>query len=1089
MNEKQLQDIIYASPFGFAHHEIILDEQDRPVDYRFIEVNPSFEKVTGLKAENVVGKTVRQVIPGIEKADFDWIGFYGKVALQGGDESFEQYFELLQKWYRVHVYSGHKMYFSTTFIDITSEKIKQTAIDTSIAALAFSDAEGKVFYVNDSFLKMFGYKTAEECYDKTPFDAHPASEIGKIEHALEEIAANGSFKGELKAKKKNGELFDVQISASTVKDETGGPLYIMTSFEDITDRKLVEKELRESEEKLSQITESMGEVFWLRSADNSKVLYVNPAYEQVWGRSCQSLYDKPQSFIDTIYNADKAAVCAELERYSNGGTFNLEYRILRPDGDIRWIRAQTFPVLDAKGKIIRHTGLAIDITDRKKAEEKLKSLSAMQSILMKIASEYINISREEVDDAINNSLKELGEFVSADRAYIFAYDWDRKLASNTFEWCNEGIEPEIDNLQNNPLDLLPEWIDAHTHGRNIYIEDVLQLPPKDTARQILEPQGVKSVINLPMMSRDRCIGFVGFDYVKSVQRYSDNEIMVLKIFAEMVVNVTNRMELERELVDSKEEAEAASKAKSVFLANMSHEIRTPLNGIIGFTDLIKNTPLTPVQQEYIENANMSGHILLGIINDILDFSKIEAGMLELETVRTDMIDLLENSIDIVKFAAEKKAIELLLDIDLRMPRFAFVDPIRLKQILANLLGNAVKFTHKGEVELKVRYEQLDDGEGKLSFSVRDTGIGISDTQKEKLFKAFSQADSSTTRKFGGTGLGLIISDMIAKKMGSVIHISSSLGEGSTFYFDLNTRFEEGEKRDPSQIESVKRCLIIDDNANNCFILKQMMAQWKIECESYDNGREALKRLETVQSFDVIICDYNMPDMDGLETIRLIRDKYKTSSEKQPIILLHSSSDDAEVHRRCEEMGVRFRLTKPVKSSDLFTYLCNLREPDKISPALGNRSVGNVPSQGTAFARSDESEVTEAEANGVSGKVKVLIAEDNLVNMKLIKIMIGKIVSESELYEAENGVQAVEQYKKIEPDLVFMDVQMPELDGLEATVQIRAIEAVTGKQVPIIALTAGALKDEQERCFAAGMDDFVAKPVEMEKIKAVLQKYR
>jgi signal transduction histidine kinase/DNA-binding response OmpR family regulator len=534
-------------------------------------------------------------------------------------------------------------------------------------------------------------------------------------------------------------------------------------------------------------------------------------------------------------------------------------------------------------------------------------------------------------------------------------------------------------------------------------------------------------------------------------------------------DITDEKDTLKQVEEAKEQAERASKAKSEFLANMSHEIRTTLNGVIGFTDLLKKTPLSSVQQEYVNNANVSGQTLLSIINDILDFSKIEAGMFELDVIKTDMVKLLENSIDIVKYSADEKGLNLLLDIDSELPRYADADPVRLNQILANLLSNAVKFTKKGEVELKVDFQALDDEQGKLSISVRDTGIGISDEQKEKLFKPFSQADTSTTRKFGGTGLGLVISELIAEKMGSKININSTTGVGSTFFFDVTLGFEEEEKIDPTQIKDVTNCLIIDHSLKNRQILEKILRQWHIESDSCDNGLEAIKKMETSENrYDVIICNYDMPYMNGIETMRMMKDKLKLNIKKQPVILLQSSAESIELNEKCEELGIRFRLNKPVRRHDLFNNLTNLHKDLKPIPQKETEQKLNV------------SETSE--------KIKILIAEDNDLNMLLSKTLILGLMPNIEIYEAKNGREAIEQYKKTAPNLIFMDIHMPELNGLEAPKRIREMEKHTNNHLPIIALTAGALKVEKEKCIAAGMDDFLAKPLESQKIQTALNKY-
>lgn len=537
------------------------------------------------------------------------------------------------------------------------------------------------------------------------------------------------------------------------------------------------------------------------------------------------------------------------------------------------------------------------------------------------------------------------------------------------------------------------------------------------------------------------------------------------VFFASWIDISEKKKAEEELMNAVEAANAANKAKSDFLANMSHEIRTPLNGVIGFTDLLKNTPLTPLQEQYVKNANTSGLTLLGIINDILDFSKIEAGMMDLEMTQTDIIELASQSVDIIRYTADQKNLEILLDIDPKLPRFAETDPVRLKQILANLLGNAVKFTHQGEVELKVEYKVITEHEGKIRFSVRDTGIGINPADQKKLFKAFSQADSSTTRKFGGTGLGLIISEMIAQKLGSKIEMDSIENHGTTFSFEIITHTKPGEKINTDSLKEIKRCLIVDDNKDNRTILEQILQSWGIHTHSCADGYTALEIIRTEEPFDVIICDYHMPEMDGLETIKRIRENRisENSTTRQPVILLLSSSDNADMYRKCDVMDIRYRLTKPVKADELFSYLSGIHANEPLVPTP---------------------EVQEEKTKKMIEKATILIAEDNEFNMLLIKAIVGKIVPGCKIVEAKNGKEAVMFWIVEQPDLILMDMQMPEMGGVEATIKIREKEG-EGQHTPIVALTAGALTEEREKCLEAGMDEFLTKPIEPDKLDSVI----
>jgi signal transduction histidine kinase/DNA-binding response OmpR family regulator len=711
----------------------------------------------------------------------------------------------------------------------------------------------------------------------------------------------------------------------------------------------------------------------------------------------------------------------------------------------------------------------MDKISRENQTESLQKQLELQQILIDISSKYINMDSHDLEKNVLRSLEQLSHFVEADRAYIFEYNFEEGTASNTYEWCAEGVSPEIDNLQGMPMIYIPHWVEKHQR-REIFgvtvVEDLEEGPLKD----VLIPQGIKTLVTFPMLYQKELLGFVGFDWVREVHPYSETELQLLLVYAEMLVNIRKKSMLERSLLKAKEEAESANKSKSEFLANMSHEIRTPLNGVIGFTDLLMNTELSNEQFQYVQSANTSAHILLGIINDILDFSKIEAGKLELEEVETNIIELAEQTADIVKYNTAKKNIQFLLNIQVDIPKYAILDPIRIKQILVNLLGNAIKFTEKGEVELSISFEETDpvQQEGVFTFSIRDTGIGISIEQQAKLFKSFTQADSSTTRKFGGTGLGLVISQMLAEKMGSTITLESELNKGSVFSLSIKRKFKRTGSVEYNGLINIERVLIIDDNHNNKTILEHILAHWNIKTQSVDNAIAALTLLDKDPKFDVLIVDYHMPFMDGITTISEIK---KLFAEKQqsnlPKIILYSSSDDAKLENSVHELKIDAKLLKPAKISELFFCL------NKIS---------NHPSS----VQKVEKENTSTETSANSEGIKILIAEDVSLNMLLLKTIIKSYYPESVILEAINGQEAVDQFQKSDPDLIFMDVQMPIMDGFEATLLIRNL-GKGKKYVPIIALTAGALNTEREKCLQVGMDHFLTKPIDKEKLLEVMER--
>jgi len=710
-----------------------------------------------------------------------------------------------------------------------------------------------------------------------------------------------------------------------------------------------------------------------------------------------------------IMESDKPVIAKE-EKETWGG------------GQITWVSTTKMPFKDVDGHVVGTFGISRDITARKRAEEALRQEEQRFRSLI------------EATTAIVWSTPASGEFDSEQPAWS-AY------TGQTFEQLKGW-----------------GWLDAvHPDDRS------------DTARAWSAAVAARTLYQVAHRLR-RHDGEYRHMLVRAVPILAKKG--GIREWVGVHTDIDAEKRAEAAMREAKDAALAATRSKSEFLANMSHEIRTPLNGIIGMAELALDTKLSPEQREYIGMVKLSADHLLTVINDILDFSKIEAGRLELDRVDFDLRDTLDDTVATLATRAHKKGLELAEYVAPDVPDILVGDPHRLRQVVVNLIGNAIKFTDAGEVLLRVELRSLTKQQVCLYFAVRDTGIGITPGQQQKLFKAFSQADTSTTRKYGGTGLGLAISARLVRMMDGEIWLESQPGRGSTFHF--TARFDSASAppaqprlREPAALHGLS-VLVVDDNATNRLILQEALTKWGMWPTLVESGKAALVALQEARnagsSFALVLLDAMMPEMDGFTlAARITQDPDLVVAT----LMMLSSANRGEDAARCRELGVAAYLSKPVRQSTLL---------DAIMTSLG--AAASAGDDAPAAAASQESRPARR-------TLRLLLAEDNAVNQRLAVGLLAK--RGHQVTVVDNGRDAIVALRQGRFDAVLMDVQMPEMDGFEAAAAIRAHEAVTGCHTPIVAMTAHALKGDRERCLEAGMDAYVAKPLHPHELFDVLEK--
>ncbi|MFA6030923.1 MAG: PAS domain S-box protein [Elusimicrobiota bacterium] len=1023
---------------------------------RIIYVNEAFCAVTGYAREELLGQNHRLLKSGHHPPEFFeamWRTISGGRVWQG---------EVLDKakdgalfWLHMTITpllgeNGKPERFVSIHFDISARKeaergfaettarLKSVLDAATQSSIIATDTQGLITVFNTGAERMLGYKASEMVGKRTPEILHLPEEAEAHGRELKELlgrpvegfdifveqARAGRYEErEWTYVRKDGGRITVNLTVTALHGADGEIQGFLGIAVDVTERRWAERALMESEERWQFALEGSGDGVWDWDLRRNAV-YFSPRWKAMIGYADAELPDKMEEWTKRVHPDDLPGVQELLQKHfrRESPVYVSEHRMRCKDGAWKWIldRGKVTSWTE-DGRPQRMVGTHSDVTERKRAEEELRKLSlAVQQSPAAIV----------VTDVAGNI-----EYVNPKFTELTGYAPEEALGKN----------PRILKSGEQPAEFYRElWT------------------------TILGGGTWKGELHNRKKDGELYWETVSISPVKNAEG-------VVTHFVAVKEDVSERKRAAEELARARDAALEAARTKSAFLANMSHEIRTPMNAIIGMTGLLIDAGLDARQREFAETIRTAGDTLLAIINDILDFSKIESGKLTLESVEFDLRKELEDCVTLLAQRAQSKSVEMTAFVDGEVSSIVRGDPGRLRQVLFNLLGNAVKFTAKGDVALRVEKEFEGEDRVVLRFTVADTGIGIPPETQKRLFQAFTQADASTTRKFGGTGLGLAICRQLVELMGGTIGVESVPGKGSTFWFRLPLGRGKGAEPAAAPVRELSgvRVLVVDDNRHNREIVSHQLASWKVVCEAVEGAPKALERLRAAcaekRPFGLVITDMQMPDVDGLSLAHSIRDDAALCAPK---VVLLTSMGTGMTGEELREHGLSACLGKPVRQAALL---------DTLARVLGARA----PSGRSAAPDAASLHVPDAAQRGRRRFFRILVAEDNAVNQKIVVLQLEKLGYRADV--AGDGKEALAALEGGRYGLVLMDCQMPVLDGYEAARELRRREGGL-RRVPVVAMTAHALEGDRERCLAAGMDDYLAKPVRLEDLGSALARW-